>query len=306
MTSFASGISRRQFIAGSALALVVSQLQGAERLSSAPGSRSKIIGFIKPFQSLPFDEVADTARDIGWDGIEVPLRKNGTIEPAQVEDRLPKLIEALRKRNLELTVLATDVEDAADPLTIKVLRSASKLGIRRYRLAHLRYDLDKPIVPQLENFSAKLRDLAQLNKELNLQGTIQNHSGNNYVGAPVWDIREMIRGLDPKVMGAYFDIGHATLEGGYSWPIQAKLMEPLLAIVSVKDFRWESRQGWKAEWCPLGDGAVRKDFFDSISKMHFTGPISMHFEYPLGKGKEMIAAMKKDLAVLRQWLGQSG
>jgi sugar phosphate isomerase/epimerase len=150
-----------------------------------------------------------------------------------------------------------------------------------------------------------LRDLAQLNKELNLQGTIQNHSGNNYVGAPVWDIREMIRGLDSKVMGAYFDIGHATLEGGYSWPIQAKLMEPFLAVVSVKDFRWESKQEWKAEWCPLGEGAVRPPFFGFLKKTSFTGPISMHFEYSFGKGKEMIAAMKKDFAVLRQWLGET-
>jgi len=286
------------------MALVASRLQAAERLASAPESRFKIIGFIKPFQSLPFDEVADIAREIGWDGIECPLRKDGTIEPEQVEDRLPKLTEALRKRSLELTVIATDVEDATNPAGVRVLRTASKLGIRRYRLAHFRYDLDKPIPPQIENFTAKLRDLSQLNKELNLQGTIQNHSGANYVGAPVWDIWEMIRGLDPKRMGAYFDIGHATLEGGYSWPTQAKLMEPFLAVVSVKDFRWQSKQGWEAEWCPIGDGAVRPQFFGFLKKTSFTGPISMHFEYPLGKGKEMIAAMRKDLTVLRKWIGE--
>src|SRR5438067_7531604 len=47
---------------------------------------------------------------------------------------------------------------------------------------------------------------------------IQNHSGNGYVGAAMWDIHEMIRDLDPRHMGVHFDIGHATVESGLSWP----------------------------------------------------------------------------------------
>ena len=65
---------------------------------------------------------------------------------------------------------------------------------------------------------------------------------------PVWDIWELLRGLDPQRVGACFDIGHATLEGGYSWPSTARLMEPHLAAVFVKDFVWKKgEKGWKAE-----------------------------------------------------------
>jgi sugar phosphate isomerase/epimerase len=290
-------LSRRKFIAGSAAAAATVALAGA-----APAStKFKIIGFIKPFQKLPFTEAADVAREVGWSGIECPLRKGGAIEPERVEEDLPKLIEALRSRELDLSVISTDVEDASEPLTQKVLRTASKLGIRRYRLKHYYYDLNKPLPPQLENFRAKLRDLAQLNRELNVQGSVQNHSGRNYVGAPVWDIWELIRTLDPKQMGIFFDIGHATLEGGYSWPIQAKLMESFLATVSVKDFAWVKG---RAEWCALGEGMVSRQFFETLAKSNFNGPITQQFEYPMGEGKQMIAAMKKDLAVLRKWLGE--
>jgi sugar phosphate isomerase/epimerase len=271
--------------------------------------RFTIIGFIKPFQKLGYTEIADIAAEIGWHGIECPVRKGGTIEPPAVEDELPKLIEALRKNRLELPVIATDVEDASDPLTQRVLRAAARLRIRQYRMKHLYYDLNKPIAPQLENFRARLRDVAQFNGELNLQGTIQNHSGKNYVGAPVWDMWELIRHLDPKHLAAYFDIGHATLEGGLSWPLHAKLIEPLLAVVSVKDFKWttvpltdKKKSTWKDEWCSLGEGMVQPAFFNFLKKTSFQGPISQHFEYPLGTGKEMIAAMKKDLAVLKEWL----
>jgi sugar phosphate isomerase/epimerase len=297
-------LSRRQFIAGSTLVAATAALAAVETPAAKRPERLKIIGFIKPFQTVPFDEIASIAREVGWSGIECPLRKGGAIEPERVEEDLPKLVEALRRKELEIAVISTDVEDAAEPLTQKVLRTASKLGIRQYRLKHYYYDLSKPIAPQLENFRAKLRDLAELNRELNLQGSVQNHSGRNYVGAGVWDIWELIRNIDPKLMGVFFDIGHATIEGGLSWPIEAKLIEPFLATVSVKDFAWaKGERGWRAEWCPLGEGMVNRQYFETIAKSNFRGPITQQFEYRMGDRKEMIAAMQKDLSVLRKWLG---
>lgn len=266
----------------------------------------KIIGFIKPFQKKAYAEIASIAAEVGWSGIECPLRKRGTIEPERVEEELPELVEALGRRSLEVSVISTDVEDANDALTQKVLRAASKLGIRQYRMKHYYYDLNKPIGPQLEIFRGKLRELADLNRQLNIQGSVQNHSGRNYVGAGVWDIRELIGNLDPKHMGVFFDIGHATIEGGMSWPIEAKLVEPHLATVSVKDFFWAKGEGgWRAEWCPLGDGMVSRQYFQTLGRSGFSGPITQQFEYRMGEGAEMVAAMKKDLGVLRRWLGAS-
>ena len=107
-------------------------------------------------------------------------------------------------------------------------------------------------------------------------------------------------------MGTCFDIGHATIEGGLSWPIEARLMRPFYTAVFVKDFVWQKGpKGWRAEWCPLGDGMVHAEFFKTLKKSGYDGPISQHHEYELGKGAEMIQAMKKDLAVLKQWLADA-
>ncbi len=303
----ADALSRRKFLVAASTAIAAAAV--TSHAQPAPARRFDVIGFIKPFQKLSYAEIAETAAEIGWNGIECPVRKGGTIEPPAVEDELPKLLEALKKNNIGLPVIATDVEDANDPLTARVLRTASKLGIRQYRMKHLYYDLNKPIAPQLEALRPRLRDLAQMNAELKVQGTIQNHSGRNYVGAPVWDIWELVRGVNSESLAVYFDIGHATLEGGLSWPLQAKLVEPLLAVVSVKDFFWKKTSApdpksptvWKDEWCPLGEGLVKPAFFTWLKKTQFSGPISTHFEYPVGAGKSMIAAMQKDLAVLREW-----
>lgn len=271
--------------------------------TEAAGQRFPIIGFSKPFQNLGPDETAEVVAEVGWDGIECPVRAGGQIEPARVEEDLPKMVEALRRRKLEIGVMTTDVADAVNPLSQKVLRTASKLGIKRYRLRGANYRLDQPIPPQLEEQRAKLRDLAQLNKELGLQGGWQNHSGDRAVGAPVWDIWQLVKDFEPRHMGVCFDIGHATLEGGYSWPIEAKLMEPFYTAVYVKDFSWKKVQkSWRAEWCPLGEGMVSKAFFDRLKKSRYAGPISQHHEYELGDRPRMIAAMRKDLQVLKDWL----
>jgi sugar phosphate isomerase/epimerase len=295
-------LSRRRFLGCTAATVAALSVGAAEGRRSA----SKIVGFIKPFQQAGFERIAEVARELGWDGVEIPVRKGGTIEPEQVEEKLPKLAEALREAEIELSIIATDVEDANDPLVRKVLKTARALKIARYRTKHLRYDLKSAIASQVDRFGRMLKELAELNKELGIQGGVQNHSGADYVGAPVWDLWHMLREVDPRYLGIYFDIAHATIEGGLSWPVEARLVEPHLVTVSVKDFYWAKTEkkgssSWQTEWCPLGEGMVHPEFFQRLKRTEFAGPISMHFEYKFGE--DMVAALKKDTRTLRQWLG---
>lgn len=297
---FASPISRRHFLAASALAAFVPT--AARSAETAPARPFPIITFTKPFQDIGFDETADVIAEVGFDGIECPVRAKGQIEPERVDDDLPQLHAALKKRGRELSLLTTEILKV-DALAEKVLRAANRLGVRRYRLGYWHYDLAQPIPPQLANLKAQLRDLAALNRELGLHGGIQNHSGSDYIGGPVWDLYELVRDIDPAHLGACFDIGHATLEGGTSWPINAKLMEPFLACVYVKDFAWiKADKGWQAKWGPLGEGMVRREFIDWLKRSTYRGPISLHCEYLTGAGPEQVAQMKRDLEVLKGWL----
>jgi sugar phosphate isomerase/epimerase len=221
-----------------------------------------------------------------------------------VEEDLPKLVEAMKKRQREVGIITTDVKEV-NPLNERVLRTAAKLGIRKYRLMHWQYKKDRSIAEQLGEMAAKFRDLAALNKELGIQGGYQNHSGVDYMGAPVWDVFAVLKEFDPQFMAMHFDIGHATLEGGMSWTIQARLVQPMLGAVYVKDFYWEKgANGWRSQWCPLGQGMIKRSFIDELKKSAFAGPISQHHEYyEAGASREkMLPGFKKDLEVLRGWL----
>src|SRR5215213_3375401 len=100
-------LSRRSFLATvAAAALAPSPTFAAE---TKPASRFPLITFSKPFQDVGFERTADIVAEVGWSGIECPVRAKGQVLPEKVEDDLPKLHEALTKRGLTLTLITTDI-----------------------------------------------------------------------------------------------------------------------------------------------------------------------------------------------------
>ena len=292
-----SSLSRRRFLAGASAGL----LCAAAELRAAPPSGRRICAFDKPLHFLDDTDLATTMAMLGFNGIEATVREGGRVLPRKVEEDLPRLCDAMAKRGLEITIIATDINDATQPRAELVLRTAAKLGIRRYRMAWYRYEPARPIPAQLEIIATRLPALVDLTRELGMTAIYQNHSGADIVGAPVWDIYGLLKDFDPRVIGIGFDVHHAMVEGGLSWPIQFKLIQSHLAAVYVKDFVWDKG---KVKDVPLGDGQVDRKFFPMLRQTPFTGPICLHVEYLEGKKNEdaLENAFGTDLATLRSWL----
>lgn len=291
-------MSRRDFLVGTSAGL----LCAATQLPAAPASTRRICAFEKPVQFLSDKELATTMAMLGFSGIEATVRDKGRVLPSKVEENLPRLHEALAKRGLEITIIATDILNTIQPRTEPVLRAAAKLGIRRYRMASYLYDVTKPILPQLDAIAAKLPELVDLTRELGMTAIYHNHSGPNRLGAPVWDIYGLIKTFDPRVIGIGFDIQHAMIEGGLDWRIQFRLVQSHLEVVYVKDFVWDKAE---VKEVPLGEGIVDRKFFPMVRETEFNGPICLHVEYLEGKKNQdaLEVAFRKDLATLKSLLG---
>jgi len=259
---------------------------------------NKICAFIKFIQEMPYKQLAETVAEMGFDGIEATVRDGGHVLPERVEDDLPKLVEALKGCGLEISVMASSVNSLDQPHTKKVLRTASQLGIKRYRFAYYRYDLKRPIIPQLAELRPVIRDLVAFHKELGLQGLYQNHAGATSVGAPIWDLRYLMRNTPASDLAIAFDIRHATVEGGQAWRLHFEVAKPHLGAIYVKDFTWKN--GRKPTNVPLGTGQVDPKFFKLARSAEFTGPLSLHVEYlPKAGLQANLAALKTDLAKLK-------
>jgi sugar phosphate isomerase/epimerase len=296
---------RRTFLKNAAL--LGGSLAFSAPAMAAPAPKNKLCFFTKHLQGLSFAEIANMGAEIGLDGIEAPIRPKGHVEPEEVETKLPEFVEALKKQGLELTIMTSGINEVSkEQNTEKVLRTAAALGIKRYRMNYFKYDLNKPIWPQLQEIKPKIKDLVQLSSELGIQPLFQNHSGKDYVAAPIWDMYSIMQEYKPEQFSFVFDIMHATLEGGYAWQLNAKLTEQYWGGIYFKDFRWKDR---KSEMCPLGEGQVNPEFAKILTKSGYSGPISLHVEYLKGDTKdaaylkECREAHKRDLKVLKNWLG---
>ena len=180
----------RHFVRTTALATAAATLVSKPKSTLADHHKSSeptICTFIKPLQELSCDAAAEKIAALGFHGIEATVRNKGHVLPERVEEDLPKMVEAFKKRDVKITLMATDTNEA-NPFNEKVLRTAASLGIPRYRMSYYKYDLGKALPPQLESFKAPLAELVALNRELGIQGIYQNHSGANYCGATLWDL----------------------------------------------------------------------------------------------------------------------
>lgn len=295
--------TRRAFVRNlSALAFT------APLMAETPKVKNKVCFFTKHLIGLSYDDIAGLAAEMGVDGIEAPIRPSaGHIAPEQVVDELPKFVEALKKQGLEMTIMTSGINEvSAEQRTEEVLRTAAKLGVKRYRMGFLKYDLKQPIWPQLEALRPKIKDLVALSKEIGIQPLFQNHSGQDYVAAPVWDMYSIMREYPAADFSFCFDILHATCEGGKSWPLEFNLVKDHIGAAYFKDFKWEGR---KLETVPLGEGQVDPAYGQMLMKTGYSGPISLHLEYLKGNPKdpavlkEFREAHARDFKTLKGWLG---
>jgi sugar phosphate isomerase/epimerase len=301
----APSVDRRRFLLQSA-ALSFAPLAGPLLAEDAgyKDKRFEFCTFTKPLQHLPYPEMAKTIAAMGFDGIEGAVRPKGHVVPERVEEDLPKLAEALKAEGLSFTVMTSAINEvSAEQMTEKVLRTAAAAGVKRYRMGYYKYDLGKPIRPQLDEFRPRLKDLVALSRELGIKPIYQNHSGKDYFGGPVWDLCEVLADFDPAHVGIAFDIGHATVEGGKAWPLHFATARPHLDTVYIKEPSWQNNT---LGWGPLGEGAVDKGFYKLLKDGDFKGPVSLHVEY-LGHDDPamvptVLKAIGKDFATLKTLL----
>ena len=258
--------------------------------------------------------MSKVAADLGFDGLDLSVRPGGHVEPENVEQDLPRAIEAMANAGLLSIMMTTRITNATDEVNKRVLNTAADQGIQFYRMGYYDFDENKTWKENLDQHRADMEGLAELNKEHGLHGAYQNHAGNR-VGAYITDVVYLLEGLDPKWAGCQYDIRHATVEGGKAWPRGVQWLKDYLSTIVIKDFIWAKHPKtgkYSVMNTPLGEGMV--DFigyFKLLRELNIHPVVSLHAEYELGganKGareltiskKQVYKALKKDLEVLRE------
>jgi len=283
--------------------------------------------------------MAETAAELGFDGIDLTVRDGGHVLPGRVKEDLPKVAAIVRKAGLDIPMITTDILDIHSPHAEEVIRTASEVGIHRYRWNEFSWSdtLELPdlssyrptsgrypkllidVPARLNELKKRVAELADLNRKYNVCAMYHNHSGPR-VGASVWDLWVLIKDFDSRWVSSNFDVAHATVEGGLGgWVNSTRLMAPFMRGTAIKDFKWakNSEGGWEPMWCPLGEGMVNfPAYMAMLKEAGFSGPVQLHSEYPLGGAQNgdktltlpkstVLATIRKDLVTLKGWMKEA-
>ena len=197
--------------------------------------------YSRPLQWLRSpDEIADAVYEMSLDGLMPSVQKYpGHIAPERVAQDLPPFVKAMRDRGLRVTqVRGPELIDAGQPYAEEIIATASGLGITHYWFGANRYDLSKPIPPQLEAVKGRVDKFVKLNRKYGMKAMYHTYPSARLVGATVWDLLGVFQNFDPKYVGLHWDTGHMALHCGGMWELLMRAAGPYIAGIGWQDTGW--------------------------------------------------------------------
>jgi L-ribulose-5-phosphate 3-epimerase len=239
-------------------------------------------------------------RDLGFDGCDLAVVPGSHIPPEQAGSDLMRGIEAISGVGLDVPIISTSVTSGSDPNGRQILSIAGFMGIGLFRPGYWKYGNAPDMEARLGEVQREIFGLAQIARAYNVAMAIHNASVDS-VGAGLWDVSGILRGIDPRWVGYDFDPGYGTETAGVSGVgMVLRLAMPKLKAVTVRDFTWnkDAAGGWKATPCPLGEGMVDwRQFFAALARVRFVGPITIEVHY---ESKDELNAFRHDLDFVRK------
>lgn len=268
------------------------------------------------------DALAEAAIEMTCGGFQPTVQTfPGHIDPARVTTELPAFVAVMKKHGLRVKQVRGGNQTAVDADVERLVGAMGDSGVTHYWIGTDRYDLAKPLLPQLDGIRAKVEKFVKLNEKHGTTLMYHTRAGANSVGAVVWDLLDVMKHFDPRHVGFHWDTGHMALHGPM-WETLLRAAGPYVVAMSWKDRTWQRSEGANASWqspmTPMGTGLVdARQYAIAMRDIGFDGPMELQVEYPLGGAEagretitlpraEVLAAMRRDVDVIRTAFARSG
>jgi sugar phosphate isomerase/epimerase len=259
----------------------------------------KLSVFTKPWKNLTADELGALVRDVGFTGIEFPLRDGYQAQPANAVEELPRLKETLAKYGVSISSVASGLEEP-------VFQACQKADVKILRIMA---NVKPPVIVEKgyyaveEELVAKLERLYPLCEKYGVQIGVQHHYGAGIFNT--MELRHLLDKTDPRYVGAIWDAAHSALS--YETPEQAiDIIFDRLLLVNLKNAyvrRWETPDGlvFKPFFCPAKEGAADwARIIAHLKRKGYQGDYCMPCEYT--QEEKTVAYIRQDMAYLRSLL----
>jgi sugar phosphate isomerase/epimerase len=206
--------------------------------------------FTKPWPELPLADLGKFVKNLGFDGIELPVRPGYQVPPEEVAKALPEAAKVLADQGIKIGSIAGPTDE-------RTITACAKAGVPIIRVC---VDIDMRIGYMATE--AKIRSrydaLIPLLEQSGVAIGVQNHCGHD-VGSAI-GIMHLIEHYHPEHVGAVLDLGHCGLDGEPD-DMAIDIAWSHLLLVNLKSAYWIRKNGpevrdaeWDAYWTTGGYG----------------------------------------------------
>ncbi len=232
--------------------------------------------FTKPWPDKSLDELGVMVKNMGFDGVELPVRPGFQVTPETVRKRLPEAKKVLEDHGVKIGSVAGGTDEAT-------IAACGEAGIPVIRVM-VNIDMNIGYFATERKVRKEYDALIPLLEKHGVTIGVQNHCGT-MVGSSLGLMR-LIEDYDPGHVGAVLDLAHCGLVGEPD-VMAIDIAWSHLALVNLKSAYWVRESGpevqdaaWHHYWTLGGYGITNwKASIDDLKKRKFKGDICLSAEY---------------------------
>ena len=231
--------------------------------------------FSKPWK-MPLAELGKFVKDMGFSGIELPVRPEYQVLPESVSAGLPEAAKILADCGIRIGSVAGPTDEAT-------IAACGKAGVGIIRTM---VDVPKD-ASYMDTMHKAMAGWEKLVPALDAHGVtigVQNHCNRQITSA--MGLRYVAEKFDPKHVGAVLDFGHSGLAGEPP-DMAIDIVGRHLCLVNLKSAYWTRTNGpeadtaaWSTHWTTGRHGQTHwPTVANELKKSGYQGDICITAEY---------------------------
>ena len=260
-------------------------------------------------------EVIKFFKELGYDGIEVRVAKDGQIDSETITDEeAKKIYEAAKAEGMEFSCLTSYYKDFTPPARDDVIKNLKRVidiaAILDCKLIRV-YGGDEPFTRTDIWFNdfwsytvSGIREVAQYAAPLGVSVVIETHVSSLTMSAR--DTMHLIDDINMNNVGMLFDYAWVELAGAETGADAVRRAAKYIKHIHIKDWKLESKTPLKKQPCLMGEGTVNwAEVIPALKEIGYTGYVSDEYEkiwYPKELPEPEIG-MKHNLEFCKKHLG---
>jgi len=191
-------------------------------------ARFQFTVFTKPWRDKPLAELARFVRDLGFQGVELPVRPGYQVPPENVTKGLPEAAKVFADHGLKIGTIAGPTDE-------KTMAACAEVGVPIIRIM-APVPKDKDYLTAIRDYQKQWDQLIPLLERHGVAVGVQNHNGRGIANA--MQLLHAIGKYDPRCICAIWDPAHNALEGERA-DIALDTIWSHLRVVNLKNAYWK-------------------------------------------------------------------